>query len=230
MHTELSTPWTVASPSANGWAPAAPRKCIGDGRDILLQGFHWASHRGAHDHGARTRKSWYPVIRENAPAIQAAGFTWVWFPPASDSLAPEGYIPRRWNVLDTPYGGEAELRDAIAALGPVRALADVVLNHRVGVATGGADFQDPPFRDNRAAIVRDDESGVGTGNPDTGERHPAGRDLDHTNPDVPHGRQALSAPAQGGRLPRLALRSRQGLPRTVHRRIQRGDGAGVRGR
>jgi alpha-amylase len=113
-----------------------------------------------------------------------AGFSWVWFPPPSDSLAPEGYIPRRWDVLHTPYGSEAELRAAIEALMPVKAMADVVLNHRVGVATSGADFQDPPFRDNRAAIVRDDESGVGTGNPDTGERHPAGRDLDHTNPDV----------------------------------------------
>ena len=50
--------------------------------------------------------------------------------------------------------------------------------------TAGADFADPPFPDNRAAIARDDESGVGTGNPDTGDRHPAGRDLDHTNPDV----------------------------------------------
>jgi alpha-amylase len=63
-------------------------------------------------------------------------------------------------------------------------MADIVLNHRVGVHTPGADFDDPPFPDNRAAIVRDDESGVGTGNPDTGERHPCGRDLDHTNPDV----------------------------------------------
>ncbi len=59
-----------------------------------------------------------------------------------------------------------------------------MLNHRVGVHTGGADFADPAFPNNRAAITRDDESGVGTGNPDTGERHPAGRDLDHTNPDV----------------------------------------------
>ena len=31
---------------------------------------------------------------------------------------------------------------------------------------------------------RDDESGIGRGNPDTGDRHPAGRDLDHANPDV----------------------------------------------
>src|SRR5262249_5175183 len=38
--------------------------------------------------------------------------------------------------------------------------------------------------DNHAAIARNDESGIGRGNHDTGESHPAGRDLDHTNPDV----------------------------------------------
>jgi alpha-amylase len=184
MHTDVKTPW-VAVVSLAGPGPAAdPRKCCGDGRDILLQGFHWASHTGVLDGAARTRKSWYRILQENAPAIKAAGFTWVWFPPASDSLAPEGYIPRRWNVLDTAYGSEADLRAAIHALEPIKALADIVLNHRVGAASGGADFQDPAFPDNRAAVVRDDDSGVGTGHPDTGERHAAGRDLDHTNPDV----------------------------------------------
>ena len=118
------------------------------------------------------------------PAIRDAGFSWVWMPPPCDSLAPQGYIPRRWNVLDSAYGSEAELRATLQALGPVRALADVVLNHRVGVATPGADFADPAFPDNRAAIVRNDESGVGTGNHDSGELNPVGRDLDHTNADV----------------------------------------------
>jgi alpha-amylase len=66
----------------------------------------------------------------------------------------------------------------------VGAVADIVVNHRVGIHTSGADFDDPPFRDNAAAICADDESGAGTGAPDTGERHPCGRDLDHTNPDV----------------------------------------------
>jgi len=154
-----------------GNRPAEERNFIGDGRDILLQGFHWDSHTGGRENGHR--KSWYRIIAENAPAIRNAGFTWMWFPPSSDSLAPQGYIPRRWNVLDSTYGSESELRAAIAAIEPVRAMADVVLNHRVGVHTGGADFDDPPFPDNRAAIVCDDESGVGTGNPDTGERHPA---------------------------------------------------------
>jgi alpha-amylase len=185
MHpTEVYTPWVaVVSVPRHGPNPAY-RQHIGDGSEILLQGFHWDSHKGGWDGGSRTRTSWYRILEQNATAIKAAGFTWVWFPPPSDSLCPKGYIPRRWHVLDTAYGTEAELRTAMRALEPVRALADVVLNHRVGAASGGADFQDPPFPDNRAAIVRDDDSGIGTGNWDSGERHPCGRDLDHHNPDV----------------------------------------------
>jgi alpha-amylase len=167
----------------DGRTAGEPKKYHGDGRDIVLQGFHWESHRGVTE-ASGNRKSWYRIVQDNAVTIRQAGFTWVWFPPSSDSLAPQGYIPRRWDVLDTAFGSEGELRGAIRALGPVRAMADVVLNHRVGAHTPGADFADPPFQDNRAAIVRDDESGVGTGNPDTGDRHPCGRDLDHTNPDV----------------------------------------------
>ena len=129
-------------------------------------------------------------------AIRAAGFIWVWFPPPSDWLAPQGYIPRRWNVLDSAFGSEAELRNAIQALGPVKAMADVVLNHRVGIATSGAGFAGPAFPDNRAGHRPGRRMGVGTGNHDTGERHPAGRDLDHTNPDV-RGHQGLPAPAGG---------------------------------
>jgi alpha-amylase len=169
------------------WAFVMPRRqsksYVGDGRDILLQGFHWESHRGHVDRKGK-RKSWYRIVQENAKRIKAAGFTWVWFPPPSDSLAPQGYIPRRWNVLDTSYGNRAELWTAIKALQPVKAMADVVLNHRVGVATPGVDFEDPPFPDNHAAVTRDDSSGAGRGNPDTGELCAAGRDLDHTNPDV----------------------------------------------
>jgi alpha-amylase len=184
MRTDMRAPWVaVIALPRRSHAPAQEKKYHGDGRDVLLQGFHWESYRGVTDPAAN-RRSWYRIVGDNAAAIKTAGFTWVWFPPPSDSLDPHGYIPRRWNVLDTAYGSEAELRGAISALSPVKAMADLVLNHRVGVATPGADFADPPFPDNRAAIVRDDESGVGTGNPDTGERHPAGRDLDHANPDV----------------------------------------------
>jgi alpha-amylase len=184
MQSEFKAPWLALAVFPGEVRPPGRREYRGHERDVLLQGFHWRSHIGGMDEGTRRRKSWYEVVRDNAARIRSAGFTWVWFPPPSDSLAPQGYIPRKWHVLNSAYGTETELRSALAALGPVKALADVVLNHRVGVHTAGADFADPAFPDNRAAIVRDDESGVGTGNPDTGERHPAGRDLDHTNGDV----------------------------------------------
>jgi len=154
-----------------------------NGQELLLQGFHWKSHLGSRE-ATGTVKPWWRIVRENALNIRKAGYTHIWLPPASDSLAPQGYIPRRWFDFHSAYGNLAELKQALQALGPVAALADVVVNHRVGVHTGGADFDDPPFSDNAAAICCDDESGVGTGAPDTGERHPCGRDLDHTNPDV----------------------------------------------
>jgi alpha-amylase len=184
MQTAVQAPWLIVASPASGSPSPALKTYHGDGRDVGLQGFHWDSHHGVTDPATGTRKSWYRVLADRAAAIRAAGFTWVWFPPASDSLAPQGYIPRRWHVLDSFYGTEAELRAAIRALGPVKPFADLVLNHRVGVDTAEADFADPAFPDNHAAIAGDDESGVGTGNPDTGERHPAGRDLDHTNPGV----------------------------------------------
>jgi alpha-amylase len=183
MQTEMRIPWVAVVPVPQSRAsPPAERLYHGDGRDLLLQGFHWHSHRGVQDGGQR--RSWYRVLTDNAAAIKNAGFTWVWFPPCSDSLAPQGYIPRKWNVLDTSYGNEHELRLALRALDPVKGMADIILNHRVGVHTSGADFEEPRFHDNHAAITRDDESGIGTGNPDTGERYAAGRDLDHTNHGV----------------------------------------------
>lgn len=184
MQQEHKIPWLAVVSFPQGPVAAEAKKYIGNGRDILLEGFHWESHQGIPDPKTGARKNWYRVIEENAAAIKSAGFTWVWFPPPSDSLAPQGYIPRRWNKLDTAYGSEAELLAALRALEPVRAMADVVINHRVGIHTSGADFDDPPFADNRAAIARDDSSGVGTGHPDSGEHHAAGRDLDHHNPDV----------------------------------------------
>jgi alpha-amylase len=155
----------------------------GNGRDILLQGFHWPACAGAKDSNG-SRKSWYRIIQENSHSIKSAGFTWVWFPPPSDSLAPQGYIPRRWDVLDTPFGTETELRNAIKALAPVGALADVVLNHRVGVATHGTDFADPPFPDNRAAVRRDNQFLLQNEVVDPKEVCTPGRPLDHYNPGV----------------------------------------------
>src|SRR5262245_32375693 len=133
MQLQSLTPCVVVTAlPASRARPAEEKKYIGDGRDILLQGFHWQSHAGvAEPKGGR--KSWYRIVQDNATRIKAAGFSWVWFPPPSDSLAPEGYMPRRWNVMDTTYGTLDELRQAIGALKPVQAMVDIVINHRVGV-------------------------------------------------------------------------------------------------
>jgi alpha-amylase len=168
------------------FAPAvAPRRnYVGEGRDVILQGYHWRSHHGSWPSNG-VKKAWYRIIEENAGRIKHAGFTIVWFPPPSDSASADGYLPRRWNCFQTPYGGEADLRKAISALAPVKCMADVVVNHRAGAHTAGADFEEPSFPDNRRAVTCDDSSGAGLGQPDTGEeRMTAARELDHTNPAV----------------------------------------------
>ena len=108
--------------------------------DIMLQGFHWQA-QSVKD---RIGRSWYAIIKENAQRIKESGFTLVWFPPPSDSLAYEGYLPRKLDVLDSRYGTKSELKEAIAALGSVKAIADIVVNHRVGT-TGPADFTEPDW-------------------------------------------------------------------------------------
>jgi len=182
MQATQRAPWFVVVNPPLNQSRSTRQHYHGDGRDIILQGFHWDS---CHGHRQRTpRTSWYRILSDNASAIKSAGFSWVWFPPTSDSLDPHGYLPRRWYQLNTPYGSQEELITAIQAIAPVKAMADVILNHRVGAHTPGCDFEEPRFPNNQAAVVRNDESGAGTGNWDTGEMYPGGRDLDHTNHDV----------------------------------------------
>ena len=152
---------------------------------VMLQGFHWRSHEPVRT-AAGTAKSWYRVVRENAEVIRDAGFDYVWLPPPSESAAAEGYMPSQWYDLDSRYGTREELEAAIGALAPVKALADVVVNHRVGRATSRADFEEPTFADNAAAVTRNDECGCGTGEQEAGPDAsvPFARDLDHFNPSV----------------------------------------------
>ena len=166
-----AAPGAVA-PSLAPWAQGYH----GSPTDVVLQGFHATS-------CASRAPSWYAILASNAATIRAAGFDLVWMPPACASADALGYMPTRWQVLENSYGTNAELVAALAALGPVGALADVVVNHRCGALTDGDDFADPPFPmpDQAAAICRDDEWGHGTGNYDTGEGQSAARDLDHTN-------------------------------------------------
>lgn len=137
---------------------------------VMLQGFHWNSWRTA---------PWWGVVSSRAGEISAAGVDLVWLPPPSDSLSNEGYMPRRLALLDSSYGSRAQLAGALAALrgAGVRALADVVVNHRVGVKDW-ADFEAPAWGTD--SVCSDDEWGKGQGARDTGKGFHAARDIDHT--------------------------------------------------
>jgi alpha-amylase len=179
----------LSQPTARGPAAAfvTPRY-NGTGREVMLQGFHWTSY----DPTKNGNKRWYRIIAENAQVIKDAGFDLVWFPPPSRSAAADNsYLPTEWFTLDNGYGNKDELKQAVAALKPTLALCDIVINHRCGSATGGADFTNPAFGNaaqNRAGVVAGDECNCGMGhteerhrNGDVCEGNDAGRDLDHTN-------------------------------------------------
>ncbi len=140
---------------------------------ILLQGFHWHSHQS----------NWYQTIQSNAGNISDLGVSHVWFPPPSDAASDEGYLPRELNVLDSNYGSEGQLSSAISALNQagVSAVADVVINHRVGTLDW-ADFSNPTW--GSWAVTCNDEWPGATGDCDTGDGYAAARDINHINNTV----------------------------------------------
>ncbi len=151
----------------------------GNGSDVMLQGFHWTSHNQA-----QNAQPWYQIISANSAPIKDAGFTIVWFPPPASTVDSEGYLPNQWYALDTRYGTRRQLQGAINSLLPAKSIADIVINHRNGTATGGADFTIPSFANNNAAVTNNDECGCGSGNADSGDGFNASRDLDHSNGSV----------------------------------------------
>ncbi|MEP7337370.1 MAG: alpha-amylase C-terminal beta-sheet domain-containing protein, partial [Acidobacteriota bacterium] len=163
----------------------------GTGKEVMLQGFHWTSYNPANN----GNKGWYQIIRENAQVIKDAGFDTVWFPPPSGTAAGDNsYLPTEWFTLENGYGNKNALKQAVAALRPVTALCDIVINHRCGTATGQGDFTKPAFgnvQQNLAAIVKGDDCNCGKGKPEEAHRdgsasegNDAGRDLDHSNSRV----------------------------------------------
>lgn len=165
----------------------------GIGNEVMLQGFHWTSYDPANN----GNKKWYQIIAENAGVIKGAGFDYVWFPPPSSSAADNNsYLPNQWYSFDNGYGNKQQLKQAVEALKPTMALCDIVINHRCGTSSGGADFTNPAFgngslQQNRSCVIKDDECNCGRGNPE--EKHTdgsncegnnSGKDLDHRNPLV----------------------------------------------
>lgn len=75
MQAEIEMPWIAVVTYQDQARLAGNKQYHGDGRDILLQGFHWNSHAGVSERGRQARKSWYTIMKENAATIKAAGFS-----------------------------------------------------------------------------------------------------------------------------------------------------------
>ncbi|EOY15167.1 Alpha-amylase-like 2 isoform 2 [Theobroma cacao] len=105
-----------------------PGAVLRNGREILLQGFNWESHK----------YDWWRNLEKKVPDIAKSGFTSVWLPPASNSFSPEGYLPQNLYSLNSSYGSQQLLKALLQKLKQckVRAMADIVINHRIGTTQG----------------------------------------------------------------------------------------------
>ena len=87
---------------------------------VIFQSFDWAS--------LSNRGNVYTNIGNMASSLAAAGIDAVWFPPPSQSVDKEGYLPQQWYLLES----ESNLKSAISKVksANMAAIADVVVNHR----------------------------------------------------------------------------------------------------
>ena len=156
--------------------PKEPLWRLEQGREILLQGFNWES----------SKQDWYEVMKRRVPAVAAAGFTGIWLPPMSDSLAPQGYLPRHLYNLNSKYGSAEQLRDLISTIHEhgMHACADIVINHRCATDQGNGGAWNRWSGDKLAwderAVTTDNPSFKGQGNRGSGDDFHAAPNIDHS--------------------------------------------------
>lgn len=74
--------------------PAKISPGTGTGFEILCQGFNWESHKSGR---------WYMELKEKATELSSLGFSVIWLPPPTESVSPEGYMPRDLYNLSSRY-------------------------------------------------------------------------------------------------------------------------------
>lgn len=119
MHTEFSSLCLVPELKLCAAGKCCDRQAL---QCTHLQAFNWVSHKG----------DYYGHICDMASKFAELGFTYVWLPPPTASVSPEGYMPTDYFNLSSCYGDEAGLRRAVAALkaNGLKVAGDCVLNHR----------------------------------------------------------------------------------------------------
>ncbi|KAG1367590.1 alpha-amylase 3, chloroplastic [Cocos nucifera] len=148
----------------------------GSGFEILCQGFNWESHKSGR---------WYSELSAKAKELSSLGFTIIWLPPPTESVSPEGYMPKDLYNLNSRYGNMEELKDIVKRFHEVgiKVLGDVVLNHRCAhyqnqngvwnIFGGRLNWDD-------RAIVADDPHFQGRGNKSSGDNFHAAPNIDHS--------------------------------------------------
>ncbi|XP_050222177.1 probable alpha-amylase 2 [Mercurialis annua] len=146
---------------------------VRNGREILLQAFNWESHK--HD--------WWRTLEKKVSDIAKSGFTSAWLPPPTQSFSPEGYLPQNLYSLNSAYGSENLLKALLQTMKKynVRAMADIVINHRVGTTQGHGGMYNrydgiPLSWDERAVT----SCTGGLGNRSTGDNFNGVPNIDHS--------------------------------------------------
>lgn len=164
-------------PDAEQLKPAA-KVCsgTGSGYEILCQGFNWESHKSGR---------WYTDLSSKASELSSLGFTTVWLPPPTESVSPEGYMPKDLYNLNSRYGSMEELKALVKRFHGVgiKVLGDAVLNHRCAhyqnnngiwnIFGGRLNWDD-------RAVVADDPHFQGRGNKSSGDSFHAAPNIDHS--------------------------------------------------
>ncbi|KAL0051267.1 hypothetical protein WJX82_004481 [Trebouxia sp. C0006] len=161
-----------------------PTKHVRREEAILFQGFGWDSCKVG---------DWWNIVKSKIQDMKDAGFTHIWLPPPSQSVADQGYLPGQLYNLDSKYGNKEQLQELCKELkaAGIVPLADIVINHRCADEKG-EDGVYNTFRDDvshkgekvdwgKWAITCDDPDFGGEGSPDTGDDYGPAPDLDHTN-------------------------------------------------
>ncbi|XP_009106267.1 probable alpha-amylase 2 [Brassica rapa] len=144
-----------------------------NGREVILQAYNWESHK----------HNWYKNLDSKVPDISKSGFTSAWLPPPSQSLAPEGYLPQDLYSLNSAYGSEHLLKSLLGKmkLYKVRAMADIVINHRIGTTRGHGGMYN---RYDGSSLPWDEHAVTsctgGKGNRSTGDNFNGVPNVDHT--------------------------------------------------
>ncbi|TYJ42857.1 hypothetical protein E1A91_A03G115300v1 [Gossypium mustelinum] len=124
-------------------------------------------------------------LKEKASEISSLGFTVIWLPTPTESVSPEGYMPKDLYNLNSRYGTIDELKDLVKSLHGVglKVLGDVVLNHRCAhyqnqngvwnIFGGRLNWDD-------RAVVGDDPHFQGRGNKSSGDNFHAAPNIDHS--------------------------------------------------